>query len=98
MSNMSYCRFQNTLLDLQDCRVALEEMTTGNEGPLSRDELRAAKALAQEAADLLQLLSDYSGQSFEDLIDTDGFSDAIEQINAEAKSENFEDDCDDENE
>ena len=25
MSNMSYCRFQNTLNDLRDCRDALEE-------------------------------------------------------------------------
>lgn len=26
MSNMSYCRFHNTLMDLQDCRDALDEM------------------------------------------------------------------------
>lgn len=27
MSNMSYCRFHNTALDLDDCRDALEEMS-----------------------------------------------------------------------
>lgn len=28
MSNMSYCRFQNTLSDLQDCYNAMQETTT----------------------------------------------------------------------
>lgn len=37
MSNMSYCRFQNTSRDLNDCLDALEE-----ERPLSEDEYRAA--------------------------------------------------------
>jgi len=32
MANMSYCRFQNTLLDLEDCLEALqEEMKTVNQ-------------------------------------------------------------------
>jgi len=26
MSNMSYCRFQNTVQDLRDCKEALEEL------------------------------------------------------------------------
>ena len=84
MSNMSYCRFQNTLADLFDCRQTLDEMRHGNVDPLSRKELLAAKALAQEAADLLQLLADYAERSVEDLIDTEGFADAIEQINNDA--------------
>lgn len=38
MSNMSYCRFQNTLQDLRDCYEA------GVDG-LSEDEKKAAKRL-----------------------------------------------------
>jgi len=40
MSNMSYCRFQNTYRDLLDCQNALEE-----EDQLSPEEYRAAKNL-----------------------------------------------------
>jgi len=94
MSNMSYCRFQNTLADFADCQIALTEMADGNEQPLSRNELMAAKALAQEAADLLQFLADYTGRSVDDLMDTDGFADAIEQINVDAKNANDEDEDD----
>jgi len=44
MANMSYCRFQNTYRDLQDCVFALN-----NNGPdtLSDDELAAAKMMMQ---------------------------------------------------
>lgn len=42
MSNMSYCRFQNTLPDLQDCAYALD--CEGAAG-LSESEKRAANAL-----------------------------------------------------
>lgn len=46
MSNMSYCRFQNTLSDLQDCDGALEEFFDGTE-TLSGDEIRAAASLIE---------------------------------------------------
>ena len=42
MSNMSYCRFQNTLTDLRDCQNALFE---GEE--LSEAEEKAKKRLIQ---------------------------------------------------
>lgn len=41
MSNMSYCRFQNTLSDLRECLDALEEGNTIQ----SREEARAAENL-----------------------------------------------------
>lgn len=44
MSNMSYCRFQNTLKDLRDCAEALEEIGD-NLVELSKEEARAAAAL-----------------------------------------------------
>ena len=40
MANMSYCRFHNTRLDLEDCIDALR-----NEERLSSDEARAARNL-----------------------------------------------------
>ena len=39
--NMSYCRFQNTLIDLHDCLQALEEIDF-NISELSKDEAEAA--------------------------------------------------------
>ena len=41
MSNMYYCRFQNTVSDLQDCKDALDEIE-GNLAELSKDEAKAA--------------------------------------------------------
>ena len=41
MSNMSYCRFQNTLRDLKDCLDALCDID-GNLSELSKEEARAA--------------------------------------------------------
>jgi len=48
MSNMSYCRFQNTLKDLRDCRDALSELSELSE--LSTDEKEAAIKLIRMCA------------------------------------------------
>jgi hypothetical protein len=45
MSNMSYCRFHNTLADLLDCEDALSEMLDLSE--LSVAEQKSAKRLIQ---------------------------------------------------
>lgn len=42
MSNMAYCRFENTLPDLQDCADALDNYGTAD---LSESERRAANQL-----------------------------------------------------
>lgn len=47
MSNMSYCRFRNTLSDLRDCWEHLERK-------VEEDEHRARKCLIQVAYDILQ--------------------------------------------
>lgn len=44
MSNMSYCQFQNTLGDLQDCYETLNEKSLDE---LSDEERKAAKQLIQ---------------------------------------------------
>lgn len=42
MQNMSYCRFQNTLLALRECTDAIEGLE-----PLSRDEHYSMKKLVE---------------------------------------------------
>ena len=46
MSNLSYCRFQNTVPDLSDCADALEEID-GNLTELSKEEAQAATRLIE---------------------------------------------------
>lgn len=48
MSNMSYCRFENTFPDLKDCLDALKE---GEK--LSESEKKYAKKMLKEMADFL---------------------------------------------
>ena len=51
MSNMSYCRFQNTLGDLRDCEDALDE-------ELSPDEARARRLLIELCARIAEDFGD----------------------------------------
>lgn len=45
MANMSYCRFHNTVVDLEDCINTLEEYNEGELKDLSEDEKRAINKL-----------------------------------------------------
>lgn len=49
MSNMSYCRFQNTLSDLADCAEAVEAREE-----LSREESRARRYLFEMMANMME--------------------------------------------
>jgi hypothetical protein len=60
--HMSYCRFQNTALDLHECENVLEEMFDGSTGPLSEDELRAARKLVNSCIDIARIFADKSGE------------------------------------
>ena len=53
MSNMSYCRFENTIGDLRDCVEAIEEGK-----PLSEREARFAKKMVQVCKDYLAAVKD----------------------------------------
>ena len=57
MSNMSYCRFQNTRADLEDCVEALEDIDF-NLDELSREERSAADALIQLCIRVAQQVGD----------------------------------------
>jgi uncharacterized protein YjiS (DUF1127 family) len=55
MSNMSYCRFRNTLGDLNDCLDALEDIG-GDLSELGDEEAAAAKRLIEMCR---QIADDY---------------------------------------
>lgn len=48
MANMSYCRFHNTLSDLNDCESALNDFINNDENTIeSTEERRKAKQLIE---------------------------------------------------
>jgi len=61
MGNMSYCRFQNTAVDLQDCYDHIDE-----EG-LSKDENRARTHLVTLCREIAALFDDEADDAFEDM-------------------------------
>jgi len=68
MSNMSYCRFQNTAMDLDDCQEALEACINDGEA-LSAEEHRAAKRLLETALNMLELVAQVTNNDLDDLDD-----------------------------
>jgi len=74
MSNMSYCRFENTLSDFRDCIFALEGLDEGEEPALSRTEAQAAAKLLSLAAELGATLADFCGTEVQDLDEEDAAS------------------------
>lgn len=53
MANMSYCRFHNTLIDLEDCNEALINFLDNDENVIeSNEERRKAKQLIQLCHDI----------------------------------------------
>ena len=55
MANMSYCRFHNTLSDLQDCQGALEDFLDNDENVISSDEeRRKAKQLIEVCQEIAE--------------------------------------------
>jgi len=86
MSNMSYCRFQNTDMDLADCQRALKGLANGEETKLSRDELAAAKRMAVRCLEIIEFLDEQSGGDIlmrlaEDRETEDSITDTVDDIN-----------------
>ena len=52
MSNMSYCRFQNTASDLEDCVEAIEN---GKIDELSQDEIYGLQSIQDLAREIISL-------------------------------------------
>lgn len=84
MSNMSYCRFENTNSDLEDCVEALETMIRNKAkgDQLSRYELHAAKALAVRCLTVVDMLAEYQGKHVEEMEQCQ-LEDALDAINAQ---------------
>src|SRR5690606_28510488 len=80
MGNMSYCRFQNTSKDLDDCQNALEELAGRDAWPLSREELAAAKRLVHTCLDIVSLIAEEGGLEVEELLDDESKIDTILNI------------------
>ena len=55
MSNMTYCRFRNTLSDLKDCYDDIEDV------PTDADEARARRRLVKLCATIAAEAEDYEG-------------------------------------
>ena len=100
--NMSYCRFQNTLLALKECASDLGEMIEGQGEPFSREERRACVSLAEEMIEFLRMLDESTGGGLSDDEDirvsdldcpTDRIEFAVDTICEMAGSE-YEDDDD----
>ena len=58
---MSYCRFQNTLQDLRDCKNALED--NANKGDMGIEEFRAMRDLVELC---IEISSSYKHDEFEE--------------------------------
>jgi len=87
MANMSYCRFENTLIDLQDCLEAL------NDRNISSDrEQRKAKTLLKTMAEFLVS----EGLIYVDYVDYEPVvyidNNAIDELINECKDQDEEDD------
>ena len=54
MANMSYCRFQNTEIDLRECVEELDNAYTFEELDLSKDEERAMHRMKEWCEDFLR--------------------------------------------
>lgn len=67
MSNMSYCRFNNTDLDLDDCLEAIE-----NQAIESKSEASTAKSMFKKFLDFCEsegIIDEYNEEVIEELID-----------------------------
>ena len=67
MANMSYCRFQNTLCDFEDCLDALDSGKA-----MSDDEQRAAFWLIKQARELVEQFEDYSDEEIKEQLKSMG--------------------------
>lgn len=62
MSNMSYCRFQNTAINFADCLSTLREAQNFSEMDLSEEESRAMNRLANYARRYLEYFTELQEQ------------------------------------
>lgn len=64
MANMSYCRFHNTVVDLEDCINTLEGYNEGELKDLSEDEKRAINKLLGRQLERLNEIKDLIDEDY----------------------------------
>ncbi len=57
MTNMSYCRFRNTVPDLQDCLHNLDDMELKSKNP---EEAKARKQLIKLCREVVEIAEDFN--------------------------------------
>lgn len=67
MSNMDYCRFQNTLTDFRDCVNTVEAMQYDG-FDLSHEEKKSFAQMLEQAVTLIQMVGDAVGRLDSDMI------------------------------
>lgn len=101
MSNMSYCRFENTDRDLADCQTALEAFLETRSETLSLEEVEAAKSLVARCFNIVVLMSEVYGNGIDVFDEFEALQEAVDQIiddaqEALADTEEQNDEVDDE--
>lgn len=64
MANMSYCRFHNTVIDLEDCINTLEGYNEGELKDISEDEKRAINKLLGRQLERLNEIKDLIDEDY----------------------------------
>lgn len=72
MSNMSYCRFENTVSDFYDCVGALQKEKKGLAKKLSKSEREAYKEMVELASEFLGLHQKFGMEEALDEIEEEG--------------------------
>ncbi len=91
MSNMSYCRFENTDRDLADCQEALEELVAADCEPLSSYELEAARRLVARCFDIVMIVAEAGAVPLNTPLDEfegESLIETLSSINSSAEEEN----------
>ena len=71
MGNMSYCRFQNTSLDFEECVDTFQDMVYEG-GKLSPEEARAFGKLLESVGNLMEAISNHTGLGYDEVLDNIG--------------------------
>lgn len=82
MSNMSYCRFQNTKSDLQDCKEAFEEaiLNDSEEHKLGQQEAAAFVEMIETMREFLDLINTHSEIDTDDIYNLESLREAFPEL------------------
>jgi hypothetical protein len=81
MSNMSYCRFQNTSNDLADCTAELEDMLDEQKSlaTLSKDEKRSAAKMRELCEQFIEMYDEV--EEIEEVEECEGCGQEAKDLN-----------------